>query len=33
MTYAKSSLYNTLFGGTSKQTGGGKHFIFTPFLI
>ena len=32
MTYAKSSLYNTLFGGTSKQTGGGKPSIFKANL-
>lgn len=32
MTYAKSSLYNTLFGGTTKQIGGGKPSIFKANL-
>lgn len=33
MTYATSSLYNTLFGGTSsKQSGGGKPSIFKSNL-
>ena len=34
MTYAKSSLYNTLFGdsGSSKQSGGGKPSIFKANL-
>ena len=32
MPYATSSLYNTLFGGSSKQTGGGTPSIFKANL-
>ena len=32
MPYATSSLYNTLFGGSSKQTGGGNPSIFKANL-